>query len=122
MLAKKRRVFPFLTRRKSLLLQSFCQQTSRPPRFIVTAFFSACSQLCQEEKCLSRPFVFKKFPASLTMSIGGHEVAMESVWGEAKYVTTIHPFLLRELEGAAGDQAELPQGSGRPTTTLKEQF
>ena len=119
MLPKKRRVFPFSPAGKVSFLRSFCQATSCPLWFSVTAFFSVCSQLRQEEKCLSRPFVFKKFPASLTMSIGGHRVAMESVWGEAKYVTTIHPFLLREPDGAAGDQAEVPQGSGRPTTTLK---
>ena len=45
---------------------------------------------------------------------------MESVWGEAKYVTIIHPFLLRGPDGAASDQAEVPRGSERPTTTLTE--
>ena len=73
-------------------MRSFCRATSCRPWFIVTGLFSVCSQLRQEGKCFFRPFVFKKFSASLKMSVGGHKVAVQSMWCEASNVTH-HPSL-----------------------------
>jgi hypothetical protein len=105
MLLKKGRIFPFFTRRKSLSLRSLCQATLYPVWFTVTGFFSVCSQLRQEGNCFFRPFVFKKFSASLTRSSVRQEVPLGSVRCEASYMSN-HPSLPAPRAGWRG------QGSG----------
>jgi hypothetical protein len=91
----------------SLFQRSFCQDFWEFLRFLVTGFLFSMFSASFLENALFRPFVFKMFSGSCFSLVCGHEVAMQSVGGEARKKCIINPFLLRAPGIEAQDRARI---------------